>query len=77
MLALFRLANPRAEIRASAGRELHLRSLQPLALLAANSIFLGDYLTERGQSAQQDWQMLSDLGLRPQQTMPAPAGLGD
>lgn len=65
VLALFRLINPRAELRASAGRELHLRSLQPLALLIANSIFLGNYLTEEGQAAQADWAMLADLGLRP------------
>ena len=62
-LCVFRLINPAAELRASAGRELHLRSLQPLALLVANSLFIGDYLTEAGQTASADWQMLSDLGL--------------
>lgn len=67
VLAMFRLSNPAAEIRASAGREIHLRSLQPLALLAANSIFLGDYLTESGQAAKDDWQMLTDLGLSKQE----------
>lgn len=65
VLCVFRLFNPRAELRASAGREIHLRSLQPLALLVANSIFLGNYLTEAGQEADADWQMLQDLGLRP------------
>lgn len=64
VLSVFRLLNPRAELRASAGREIHLRSLQPLALLVANSIFLGNYLTEEGQEASADWQMLQDLGLR-------------
>ncbi|PTA68858.1 biotin synthase BioB [Deinococcus arcticus] len=64
VLSLFRLLNPRAELRASAGRELHLRSLQPLALLVANSIFLGNYLTEEGQAAGADWAMMEDLGLR-------------
>lgn len=64
VLSVFRLLNPRAELRASAGREIHLRSLQPLALLVANSIFLGNYLTEAGQEASADWQMLQDLGLR-------------
>lgn len=66
-LALFRFVNPRAEIRASAGREVHLRSLQPLALLVANSLFLGDYLTEKGQAAEADWGMLQDLGLEPEE----------
>ncbi|MCS6873303.1 MAG: biotin synthase BioB [Pyrinomonadaceae bacterium] len=63
VLAIFRLTNPKAEIRASAGREIHLRTLQPLAMLIANSLFLGDYLTEKGQKAEDDWQMLEDLGL--------------
>lgn len=63
VLALFRLMNPAAELRASAGREIHLRSLQPLALLIANSIFLGNYLTETGQEENEDWKMLEDLGL--------------
>lgn len=69
VLAMFRLTNPSAELRASAGREMHLRTLQPLALLAANSIFLGDYLTEEGQAANADWQMLSDLGLQKQEVL--------
>jgi len=63
-LAMFRLVNPSAELRASAGREVHLRSLQPLALMIANSLFLGDYLTESGQAANDDWRMLRDLGLQ-------------
>lgn len=62
VLALFRLANPRAELRIAAGRQVHLRSLQPLGLFAANSMFVGDYLTTRGGSAEADRQMLADLG---------------
>ncbi len=65
-LALFRFVAPKAELRVSAGRELHLRSLQPLALLVANSFFLGDYLTEEGQAAEADWEMVRDLGLVPE-----------
>ena len=62
VLALFRLANPDREIRIAGGRELHLRSLQPLGLYAANSIFVGDYLTTKGQLPEDDIQMISDLG---------------
>jgi biotin synthase len=62
ILALFRLTNPAAEIRIAGGRELHLRSLQPLGLYAANSIFLGDYLTSEGQAASLDIEMIRDLG---------------
>ena len=62
ILALLRLVCPTKEIRVAGGREVNLRSLQPLALYAANSIFVGDYLTTPGQAAEADWQMLEDLG---------------
>ena len=62
VLAMFRLANPRSEIRIAGGRELHLRSLQPLGLYAANSVFVGDYLTTSGQPPEQDYRMIEDLG---------------
>lgn len=61
-LALFRFVNPTKEIRISGGREVNLRSLQPLGLYAANSIFVGDYLTTSGQETTRDHQMLEDLG---------------
>lgn len=62
ILALLRFVCPRKEIRVAGGRERNLRSLQPLALYAANSLFVGDYLTTPGQAAEADWQMLEDLG---------------
>jgi biotin synthase len=62
VLAMFRLVCPDREIRLSAGREVHLRSLQPLGLYAANAIFAADYLTEPGQPAEDDWRMIEDLG---------------
>jgi biotin synthase len=65
VLALFRLANPRAELRIAGGRELHLGPLQPLGLYAANSIFVGDYLTTRGQPPEEDYRMLEALGFVP------------
>lgn len=61
-LAMFRLVNPQSELRIAGGRELHLRSLQPLGLYAANSIFVGDYLTTRGQPPEDDYRMIEDLG---------------
>ena len=64
ILALFRLLFPDAEVRIAGGREVHLRSLQPLGLLLANSIFAGDYLTTRGQAARADLDMIADMGLR-------------
>lgn len=62
ILCLFRLMLPAQEIRIAGGREVHLRSLQPLGLYAANSIFVGDYLTTPGQSAQKDFDMIRDAG---------------
>lgn len=62
VLALFRYINPTKEIRISGGREVNLRSLQPLGLYAANSIFVGDYLTTSGQESTADHKMLEDLG---------------
>ncbi len=62
VLALFRFINPTKEIRISGGREVNLRSLQPLGLYAANSIFVGDYLTTAGQESTKDHEMLADLG---------------
>ncbi|WP_404333204.1 biotin synthase BioB [Mesobacillus maritimus] len=62
VLALMRYVNPTKEIRISGGREVNLRSLQPLGLYAANSIFVGDYLTTAGQESSADHRMLKDLG---------------
>ncbi|AGT31901.1 biotin synthase [Geobacillus genomosp. 3] len=62
VLALFRYMNPMKEIRIAGGREVNLRSLQPLGLYAANSIFIGDYLTTAGQEKSADYKMLEDLG---------------
>ncbi|MFN9246536.1 MAG: biotin synthase BioB, partial [Planctomycetota bacterium] len=63
-LAMFRFVNPKSELRIAGGREIHLRSLQPLGLYAANSIFVGDYLTTKGQAPEQDYRMVEDLGFR-------------
>ena len=41
---------------------MHLRSLQPLGLYPANSIFIGDYLTTQGQAARADYAMIRDAG---------------
>lgn len=62
ILALARFACPDREIRMAGGREMHLRTLQPLALHIANSLFLGDYLTSQGQAAADDLAMIKDGG---------------
>ena len=76
VLALFRLANPSSELRIAGGRELHLGSLQPLGLYAANSIFVGDYLTTKGQPPGEDYRMIEQMGFEavPEGTAAAPHG---
>jgi biotin synthase len=61
-LALVRFVNPRAEIRAAGGREGHLRSLEPLALYPANSLFVEGYLTTRGDAVEDTYRMIRDAG---------------
>ena len=61
-LCLMRLVNPSSEIRIAGGREVNLRSLQPLGLYPANSLFVSDYLTTPGQPPSEDFRMIEDLG---------------
>ncbi|KIH98460.1 biotin synthase [Streptomonospora alba] len=68
ILAAARLVFPDVEVRLAGGREIHLRSLQPLALHLANSIFLGDYLTSEGGPGAADLEMVRDAGFRVQGT---------
>lgn len=62
VLCLFRFLHPRTEIRIAGGREHNLRSLQPLALYPADSVFVNGYLTTPGQPAPEVWGMIKDLG---------------
>ncbi|MCQ4207872.1 biotin synthase BioB [Streptomyces longispororuber] len=62
ILAMVRFVCPDVEVRIAGGREVHLRSMQPLALHIANSIFLGDYLTSEGQAGRADLDMIADAG---------------
>jgi len=62
VLCLMRLVNPSAEIRVAAGREGHLRSLQPLALYPANSLFVEGYLTTRGDAVPETYRMIREAG---------------
>jgi biotin synthase len=62
VLAMMRLANPRAEVRIAAGREGHLRSLEVLSLWPANSLFVEGYLTTKGKSATDTYRMIRDAG---------------
>ena len=82
ILCLFRFLHPKTEIRVAGGREFNLRTLQPLSLYAADSIFVGGYLTTPGQAAPEAWKMIEDLGftievddqsIRPSQSLLEPS----
>ncbi len=61
-IAVFRLILKDKIIKVAGGREVNLRNLQALALLAgANGLILGNYLTTPGRTAALDLQMLKDL----------------
>jgi biotin synthase len=62
VLCLFRFLHPRTELRIAGGREHNLRSLQPLALYPADSLFVNGYLTTPGAPAPEVWGMIQDLG---------------
>jgi len=64
MLCMFRLVNPKAEIRVAAGREHHLRALQPLALYPASSLFMDGYLNTKGTNTLDTLQMIEDAGFK-------------
>ncbi len=62
-IALYRMILPKSTIKVSGGREVNLRDLQSLSLLAgANGLIIGNYLTTMGRNPKQDIQMLKDLG---------------
>lgn len=63
-IALFRFIIPKKEIRICGGRQVNLRSIQPLIFMAgADAIIVGNYLTTKGSEPQDDLRMLYDLGL--------------
>ncbi len=64
VLCLFRFLHPRTEIRIAGGREHNLRSLQPLSLYPADSVFVNNYLTTPGTPAPEVWGMIEDLGFK-------------
>jgi len=63
-IACFRFILPDRNLMVAGGREVGLRSLQPMMFLAgANGTMTGNYLTTIGASPEQDQAMVDDLGL--------------
>ena len=75
LIAVTRIALPKAKVRLSAGRTRLSREGQALCFFAgANSIFYGDkLLTAANPGADEDRALLAELDLVPQQPRPAPA----
>lgn len=64
IIAIFRLVLPKVDLKIAGGRELNLRDLQSWMFYAgATSCLVGNYLTTFGRPAEQDIQMVKDLGL--------------
>jgi biotin synthase len=65
IVALFRFILPTKEIKVAGGREKNLGDLQSWIFYAgANSIIVGGYLSTNGRTPEEDFRMISDLGLR-------------
>lgn len=62
VLCMFRLCCPSSEVRCAAGREFHLRSLEPMCLYPANSLFLDGYLNGMGAERRRTYAMIRDAG---------------
>ena len=61
--AMFRYVLPKALIRTAGGRQVNVRSLQPMALAGGlNGVMIGNYLTTSGSDPRDDLRMLHDLG---------------
>ncbi|MEE9252179.1 MAG: biotin synthase BioB [Thermodesulfobacteriota bacterium] len=61
-ISIFRLILPDKILMMAGGREVTLRDLQAMGVLAgANAMILGNYLTTSGRSPEEDLRMLDDL----------------
>ena len=64
-IAVFRYMLPRAEIRIAGGRQF-LGDMQAMIFMAgASGVMIGDYLTTKGRSVEDDLNMLQTLNLKP------------
>lgn len=62
--AIIRFILPDKNIRYAGGREVGLKSLQPLGLISGlNGMLIGNYLTTDGQNIEKDFEMLKSLNL--------------
>ncbi|WP_456399845.1 biotin synthase BioB [Persephonella sp.] len=62
IIALFKLFNPKAELRLCGGREQNLREYHDTAMEIANCLMAGGYLTRAGRPPGKDEEMIKRLG---------------
>ncbi len=64
-IAILRIINPEKDITICGGREKVLREEQDKIFFAgANGLMIGDYLTTKGRSIEDDIRMIKELGMR-------------
>jgi biotin synthase len=64
-ISLFRFFLPEKDIRLCAGKEIRMRQLLPLGILAGcNAIMSGNYLTTTGRNPRLDRELVRDLQLK-------------
>jgi len=61
---LFRMMNPRSEVRAAGGRELNVGARQAELLNAVNSVFVNGYLTTPGLDWMRTVEMIEGAGFK-------------
>jgi len=65
-VALYRFILPDKDIKLCGGKEINLRQLLPLGIVAGcNSLMTGNYLTTLGRDTRLDMEMIQDLGFTP------------
>ena len=67
---LFRLLNPRSEVRAAGGRELNLGARQADIFNAVNSIFVNGYLTTTGWGIGPTRELIEGAGFEVEVELP-------
>jgi biotin synthase len=63
---LFRMLNPRSEVRAAGGRELNVGARQADLFAAVNSIFVNGYLTTPGLAYAETVKLIEGAGYQPE-----------
>jgi biotin synthase len=61
-LCLIRFVLPDSDLTISAGREWHLGPAQEKALKVGSSLFIGGYLTTKGEEVREDLDMIEEAG---------------